>query len=65
MIVDELLKQIPDVEVKYIHKEEDPRDYRVKFDILIKSITTPKEVRRLRLTEDKFYGMEPVLYEKN
>ena len=32
MIVDELLKQIPEGKVKYVHKEEDPRDYRVKFD---------------------------------
>jgi nucleoside-diphosphate-sugar epimerase len=32
MIVDELLKQIPDGKVKYVHKDEDPRDYRVKFD---------------------------------
>lgn len=32
MIVDELLKQIPDGKVKYIHKDEDPRDYRVNFD---------------------------------
>ena len=32
IIIDELLKQIPDGRVKYIHKEEDPRDYRVNFD---------------------------------
>jgi nucleoside-diphosphate-sugar epimerase len=32
MIVDELLKQVPDGRVKYIRKEEDPRDYRVNFD---------------------------------
>ena len=32
MIVDELLKQIPDGRVRYVHKQEDPRDYRVKFD---------------------------------
>jgi len=32
MIVDELLKQIPQGQVKYVHKEDDPRDYRVKFE---------------------------------
>jgi nucleoside-diphosphate-sugar epimerase len=31
MIVDELLKQIPNGQVNYVHKDEDPRDYRVKF----------------------------------
>ena len=32
MIVDELLKQIPEGQVQYVHKNEDPRDYRVRFD---------------------------------
>lgn len=32
MIVEELLKQVPDGQVKYIHKNEDPRDYRAKFN---------------------------------
>jgi nucleoside-diphosphate-sugar epimerase len=32
MIVEELLKEIPDGRVQYIKKEEDLRDYRVKFD---------------------------------
>jgi nucleoside-diphosphate-sugar epimerase len=32
MIVDELLRRVPDGNVKYVKKEEDPRDYRVKFD---------------------------------
>ena len=32
MIVDELLKQIPQGRVKFVQKEEDPRDYRVRFD---------------------------------
>ncbi len=32
MIVKELLKQMPQSRIKYIHKDEDPRDYRVKFD---------------------------------
>ncbi len=32
MIVDELLKQVPGGRVKYVHRTEDPRDYRVRFD---------------------------------
>ena len=31
MIVEELLRQVPDARVRYVHKEEDPRDYRVTF----------------------------------
>lgn len=32
MIIDEIKKLIPDAKVKYVHKEEDPRDYRVSFE---------------------------------
>jgi nucleoside-diphosphate-sugar epimerase len=32
MLVTEILKQIPEGKVKYVHKDEDPRDYRVSFD---------------------------------
>ena len=32
MIVDEIIRLIPDGVVKYIHKNEDPRDYRVSFE---------------------------------
>lgn len=32
MIVDEISKQIADVKVKYVQKNEDPRDYRVAFE---------------------------------
>lgn len=31
MIVDEILKLIPDLKVKYVQKSQDPRDYRVSF----------------------------------
>lgn len=31
MIVDEVLKVIPDAKIKYVSKNEDPRDYRVAF----------------------------------
>jgi len=32
MIVDEIQKQLPDTKIKYVQKNEDPRDYRVNFD---------------------------------
>ncbi len=32
MLVDEILKQVPDAQVEFTHREDDPRDYRVKFD---------------------------------
>jgi nucleoside-diphosphate-sugar epimerase len=32
MIVDEVKKLIPDAKIKYVSKNEDPRDYRVNFD---------------------------------
>jgi nucleoside-diphosphate-sugar epimerase len=32
MLVDEMAKQIPDCKIKYVEKNEDPRDYRVSFE---------------------------------
>ncbi len=32
MLVDEMLKQLPDAIISYVKKDEDPRDYRVAFD---------------------------------
>ena len=32
MIVEEIRKQIPQLEIKFVQKDEDPRDYRVNFD---------------------------------
>ncbi len=32
MLVDEIKKQLPDAKIKYVKKDEDPRDYRVNFD---------------------------------
>lgn len=31
MLAEEISKVIPEVQIKYVHKEEDPRDYRVDF----------------------------------
>jgi nucleoside-diphosphate-sugar epimerase len=32
MIVDEIKKQIPEAKIKYVKRDEDPRDYRVSFE---------------------------------
>jgi len=32
MIVNEILKILPDAKIKYVEKDEDPRDYRVSFE---------------------------------
>ena len=32
MLVNEISKQLPDAKIKYVKKNEDPRDYRVNFD---------------------------------
>lgn len=32
MLVEEIQKQIPDAVIKYVRKEEDPRDYKVSFE---------------------------------
>ncbi len=32
MLVDELIRQVPGARVEYVHRDDDPRDYRVKFE---------------------------------
>jgi nucleoside-diphosphate-sugar epimerase len=54
MIVDELLKQAPEGRIKYVHKEEDPRDYRVKFDKI-------KEKLGFRISKTVPKGIEDIL----
>jgi nucleoside-diphosphate-sugar epimerase len=38
MIVDEIVKVIPDSQIKYVQKNEDPRDYRVNSDRIKKDL---------------------------
>lgn len=51
MLAEELLKQIPEGKVKYVKRDEDPRDYRVKFDKIQREIgftitkTVPEGIR--------------------
>lgn len=32
MVIEEIIKQIPNCKIKFVEKKEDPRDYRVNFD---------------------------------
>jgi len=54
MIVDEIVKQIPTSRIRYVRKEEDPRDYRVDFskvrDVLEFKITrtVPDGIREIK-----------------
>lgn len=60
MIVNEILNVLPNAKIKYVHKEEDPRDYRVSFE-KIKNVlgfkttkTVPEGIRELvNLLESK------------
>lgn len=53
MIVEEILKVIPDGKVKYVEKNEDPRDYRVNFDKIREklgfeiTLTVPEGIRSM------------------
>lgn len=52
MIVNEVLKQLPDAKVSYVKKNEDPRDYRVSFEKIKNqldfkiSITVPQGIEQ-------------------
>jgi len=54
MIVEELLKQFPNAKIKYVKKDEDPRDYRVRFDKIEKelgfniSATVPQGIKEIK-----------------
>jgi hypothetical protein len=53
MIVEELLRQIPDGKVRFVHKDEDPRDYRVNFQKIKNTLgfnisrTVPEGIREI------------------
>jgi nucleoside-diphosphate-sugar epimerase len=53
MIVAEIQKQLPDAQIKYVKKNEDPRDYRVNFDKIANqlnykiSMTVPDGVKQV------------------
>jgi len=61
MIVDEIIKEIPDSKIKYVKKDEDPRDYRVSFKKINNdlgfntSFTVPDGIKQtIKAIRDKF-----------
>jgi nucleoside-diphosphate-sugar epimerase len=63
MIVDEIVKQIPDANIKYVQKNEDPRDYRVNFDKIKEqlgfeaSIKVPQGIRQIKqVVQEGFFN---------
>ena len=61
MIVEEIQKRLPDAQIKYVEKQEDPRDYRVNFDKITKvlgfkiSKTVPEGIDQiLQVVKDGF-----------
>lgn len=63
MIVDEITKQIPTAKIKYVQKNEDPRDYRVNFDKIKEqlgfevSIKVPQGIAQIKqVVEEGFFN---------
>ena len=61
MIVDEILKQLPGSRVRYVSKNEDPRDYRVSFEKINERLgfriskTVPNGIRQIiQVVQDGF-----------
>ncbi len=54
MIINEILKLLPNSKIRYVKKNEDPRDYRVNFDKIKKelgfniSMTVPNGIREIK-----------------
>ncbi len=65
MIVDEIKKQIPEAEIEYVKKNEDPRDYRVKFEKIKERLgfelmfDVPKGIAQIREVLDAGFITNP------
>lgn len=65
MIVDEIRKQLPDAKVKYVSKNEDPRDYRVSFGKINTQLgfritkTVPDGIRQIIQTVQDGFILNP------
>lgn len=62
MIVEEIQKLLPDAEIEYVKKDEDPRDYRVNFDKIKETLgfqitrTVPEGIKNILFSvENSFY----------
>ncbi|MCF7741295.1 MAG: NAD(P)-dependent oxidoreductase, partial [Candidatus Marinimicrobia bacterium] len=63
--VDELLEFFPDAKIKYVKKEEDPRDYRVDFSKIKNELgfeitqTVPDGIREIKQALDRGLISDP------
>ncbi|HRO42942.1 MAG TPA: NAD(P)-dependent oxidoreductase [Flavipsychrobacter sp.] len=65
MIIDEVIKVIPDAKINYVQKNEDPRDYRVSFDKIKNKLgfklmfTVPDGIRQIKKVLDDGFILNP------
>ncbi len=65
MIVDEVVKLIPDAKIKYVSKNEDPRDYRVAFEKIKNKLgfelmfKVPDGIRQIKKALDDGFILNP------
>jgi len=65
MILDAILEQVPNAKIKYVQKDEDPRDYRVNFDKIKQRLgfaitkRVPDGIREIRETLEAGYLVDP------
>ena len=65
MLVDEIKKFIPDAKIKYVSKNEDPRDYRVSSDKIKEKLgfvplfTVPDGIKQLKKVLDDGFILNP------
>ena len=64
-IVDLVVEQIPDARISYVQKEEDPRDYRVDFSKIRKTLgfqitrTVPEGIKEIKYVIDHGFVQNP------
>ena len=65
MIIEEIIKQIPTAKIKYVRKDEDPRDYRVNFDKIANHLNfkitmkVPDGIAQIRQVIDDGFILDP------
>ena len=65
MILDAISEQVPDAKIKFVQKDEDPRDYRVNFDKIKDKLgfeitkRVPDGIQEIRETLEAGYLLDP------
>lgn len=65
MIVEEIVKQLPDAKIKYVKKDEDPRDYRVSFSKITNELgfeitkTVPEGIAKIKQVIQDGFILDP------